>query len=257
MKWQTLTNYFYIKILETALNRDSPNNIPLTGDERLKERNYFSTRLFSKNDNSRFLLKGYSSECVTGIFWEDDQPHGLEASLPNNQIPNYYLKITQYYGAAEVRYTSYLGYVLGRYSFLATRVLLKKRFLQWCFNQKKLVKKERYELLDEIYEEAVLNRNFSTSNFSLMIKAYGDLWVKHPGHEEVLNHYKLLLDSLVSSNDLNKFDNTYSLNAHALATLAENEDSNRKHSDAIKIQYTLAFLSFGLIVVGIFQIIFS
>ncbi|WP_142081681.1 hypothetical protein [Roseinatronobacter monicus] len=79
--------------------------------------------------------------------------------------------------------------------------------------------------------------------------------MKHPEFKQQMRYYRLVLDSLVASGDLEELKKgQFSLSPKALATLDYYEEADRRHQDNLRQQRRLGWLTFALVLVGATQI---
>lgn len=239
--------------ISKALERNSPSSIPLSGWDRLQVRDYYTVHLGNVDDEHAFFINGISKVALDGHWWWRDVGRGFPASVPNSNLPRMALLIKHYCRELEVDYRGSLCFMLGRLCGWSWIILFCSRFQTWFYNRKHLVRDEQYKLLRNIYDQTLHNRVYSTSAMDYMTERYGLGWGSHPSNQEVRIYYGLILDALAEAGDLQINGRMYSLSPQAISTLANHEEDNRRHVDAVRLQKVLHRLTFALVVVGLLQ----
>lgn len=103
-------------------------------------------------------------------------------------------------------------------------------------------------------EHTLADHNFAASLFETATLLYGPRWISHPDNQSLQNYYRLVLESLAHSGDLQEVNHQYQLAAQGLATLDESEKDERRHRDQVRMQVVLASLTAALVVVGLAQV---
>lgn len=148
-----------------------------------------------------------------------------------------------------------------------TTVRLKdflEALLQWVFNRKNLVTKNRVELLkfvlndslsgddDQVHFDEKLKKFYPTT---ILNKLHTDKWILHPNRLRTKKELVLYLDSLVDTGELKKEGSQYSITSKALVTIEEAEKSDRRHSEIISTQRVIAALTAVLAIAAFISIL--
>ena len=126
------------------------------------------------------------------------------------------------------------------------------RIIRFFFNKKNLVVIDSIELL-KLIVEIYLKRNIDITLIGLMIKKYSLNWFYHPQKELLKKKVQFNLDSLLFSGDLVLKSNGYSPTGKAVITIDEFEKEEFKDSRFFKLQRSMRFLTFLLVLVGLLQ----
>jgi hypothetical protein len=118
--------------------------------------------------------------------------------------------------------------------------------LQPRFNRKELTRRDRMKVLAATIE----TRDYETSETDLLTRFYTARWVHRPNKTELMTYYRLLLESLKASGDLNAGRHGMKLNPKALNTIADFELEDRRHHDNYRTQRGIFWLTLVLICVG-------
>ena len=113
---------------------------------------------------------------------------------------------------------------------------------QYFFNRKKLITKQRIDLLRFMMPDQIDRVHKGISSLDLMTKLYSIKWVLHPEGDQQQEKLELYLDSLVKSEDLKLINNEYVVTANAIRTIEKFEEEERRHVKSLKIQWII----FGL-----------
>ncbi|TQM93632.1 hypothetical protein BD293_2275 [Roseinatronobacter monicus] len=125
--------------IKNAIKRPAPAIIPLSGLQRMRERNYYTIRLFCKSTNDRFIVKRMNNNGLEGYwFSESDNGGGRDASVPHRSIPLFDVEIKHYAQELEIIYKSYFKFLLGLLTFKANRDIWSYRFRVWVYSNKRL-----------------------------------------------------------------------------------------------------------------------
>lgn len=76
-----------------------------------------------------------------------------------------------------------------------------------------------------------------------MVDLYSIKWVLHPYGDAQHKKVKFYLDSLVPSGELDEIDYKYSVAGDALRTIEEYEEEERKHTETVKMQRRMFWLT--------------
>jgi hypothetical protein len=240
-----------------ALRRPAPAIIPLSNIDKLKERDYYTVSLLDDRDGVQVGISSLDQNGVEG-FWSirRESSEGRPVCIPENEIEKFQIELVHYANELEIRYGTAFEFLLGKYTFLAARAIWRHRLKVWAFSKRKLPRQDRREVLSLAYEWTITNENneFEFGPQTFLIRKYGILIALHPEFRQQYRYYRLILESLVESGDMKKNNGTYNLLPKALASLHEYEESDRRHQDQLRQQRILGWLTFALVVVGVFQI---
>ncbi|WP_112310359.1 hypothetical protein [Pseudogemmobacter bohemicus] len=234
-----------------ALKRPTPDTIPLSGEDQLRARNYCRAYIGTVHTDLYIAVTGRSRKGVTGLLWNGTAQGGNVSSLQNKFLPSYPVVIQTYYGEAEIHYSPGV-FLLSHVVPLSWLNLYRGRFLQWMFNRKPLVRRERYDVLRWAYDRGLAQGTTDISPETFLKETSSLRWMRHPKGGETLRYYSLVFESLLGSGDLQRpAGQGYRLAPQALATLSRLEEDNRRHKDNLRQQSIMAVLTFALILVGL------
>ena len=202
-----------------ALRKPAPNVIPLSGEARLKTRDYNSTYIQTVEPSETHLVSSLNEEQLNYLHWNEREREALPASLPLHYISDFRVVIIQYFKDTEITYNGHWPYLFGRITFRARRERLARRHKQSQFNKKLLARENIQEVLSEIYNETMNSRDFVSSPTAYLMTKHTILWLRHPQRDELLNHYELIFEALAESGDLTCERGRYQLTAQSINSL--------------------------------------
>jgi hypothetical protein len=81
------------------------------------------------------------------------------------------------------------------------------------------------------------------SSLDLMSRIYSMRLFLHPSWEAQYEKLKLYLDSLVSSGEVEKINDEYVVTGKAISTIEKYEEDERRHTEAVKLQRKMLWLT--------------
>ncbi len=107
-------------------------------------------------------------------------------------------------------------------------------------------------MLSILLRRGIIDRNSYHDLFSIVEEIYGRRWISHPRHNNILNYYAILMDSLVDAGEVQKgkYD-SYRIGGKGLSTIWEYEENIRKHKDNVRQQTVLGVLTAALVLIGV------
>jgi hypothetical protein len=236
--------------INIALKKPAPERIRLSSPGCL-ENDFFETNITIPSLNWKFLAQSKELGGYSGFLWENDK-NGRNATLLSKTLErnDFTFEITHYYQGYQFVYTSPLHLMFSRATYRHKIAKIKDKLAQSIFNKKTLIRSERMELLNYIVEKTIDQPSYTTDSMSIGTHMYSNRWFHHPKRKEHQAHFKLILESLVESGELNNTDYRYSVTGKALATLSEYESDQQKHQDNINAAKTAHGLTRALIIIG-------
>lgn len=124
---------------------------------------------------------------------------------------------------------------------------------QWWIGRQNLIREDRLKVLENLYENEIVQGKGSTDPVQYFINRRGLAWMGHPNVDQLMRHYNLIFRSLKDAGDLqlDASSRHYILTPQALTTLARNASESRRHRDAVIMQVIIAGLTFGLLILGV------
>jgi hypothetical protein len=91
------------------------------------------------------------------------------------------------------------------------------------------------------------------TSLDLMTKLYSINWVLHPTGDEQQKKLEFYLDSLVGSGELREVNDEYVVSGKAITTIERYEEEERRHTEAVKLQKKMFWLTILLLFVATVQ----
>jgi hypothetical protein len=237
--------------IRTALRKPAPGRIPRSMPRATTVDCYVVT-LSGPDEEWSVLVEAMVHETVNGQWLNGDSYDGEVALLPEAEAAAKF-QCTHFLGPYEFKYESPLKFVFHQWFRIPQIAVLRDRVEQYQFNRRHLVRRDRIEILRYLYETRLENASREVSSVSLATKLYTNRVFFHPDKNKMLNHCRMLLDSLVESGDLQLNGAAYSITSHALTTLSQHEEEDRRHRDMLSQQRGLKWITVALIAVGLLQ----
>ncbi|MFH1581599.1 MAG: hypothetical protein ABIC39_05940 [Pseudomonadota bacterium] len=249
-----LKKLLYRWMLPKLIAKACESSVPRSGEKGAKV-NCFVVAL-DRDESPFFVATGYEDQTLTGLKW-DGKSYANEHSLGLSELENGKLKVTHYYGLSEVTYDSIYDIV---WHYITKYVYLKIHLYrhinsahQYFFNKRKLVTKKRMELIQFMMDDQLDRTHEGITSLDLMTKLYSINWVLHPSRDEHQKKLALYLDSLVASEELRKVNHEYVVTGKAISTIEKYEEEERRHTQAVKLQKKMFWLTILLLFVAIVQ----
>jgi hypothetical protein len=234
-------------LLSRALSCNCPDRIPRSGEAGAQV-NCFSVYL-DKAGEPYLLMRRLSGQVASCSEWTGNV-FEKPAEIALTEIPTKDLSVTHFYGHSEVTYSGLLDFAIGRIFFLPYIRIGFARIIgtvdQYFFNKKKLVTKQRMDLLRVLVARELEGRSIG-SPIDLMTELYTLRWVMHPQRDPQQHRLTFYLDSMVDTGELKKVNGDYKLTGEALKAIEIYEEQERKHTENVKVQRRMAWLTFAIV----------
>lgn len=230
-----------------ALECPCPQLVPRSGVAGAKIKCF--TIYVDKAGEPYLLVQHLSKGILSCLEWTGSSfDKSVEVAL--GEIESSDVSITHFYGYSEIQYKGVISFVLGRTLFLPYFKIHLVRAIeavdQYFFNKKKLLTKQRIELLQFLVQRQ-LDGNSISSPIDLMTGLYSIKWVLHPDRDPQQKRLRFYLDSLVDTGELRRVNHNYELTGEALKAIEEYEEQERKHTENVKIQRGMFCLTFAIV----------
>lgn len=252
MKAKPLRNFITIKAIESALKKPAPNRIPISSPGCLKN-NFYSVKV--NFPDGTFVADKNFETAISGLFFNKDVESGLDCFLLKDLLKKqeFHVEITHYYNRYGIIVETGLSYFLRRMLFLHLLIKYKDVARQKIFNKKRLVRRDRIEVLAYLTERSIKEPDANISSLSLGVGLYSKRWFYHPERQELQAYLSMLLGSLEESGDLKKVEYYYKVSPKALVTLSEFERDEQKHRDILLNGRKMVMLTAALVAVTVMQ----
>ncbi|MEX0915690.1 MAG: hypothetical protein WD397_08500 [Wenzhouxiangellaceae bacterium] len=237
---EALYRYWFPKILE----RRCPSVISRSG-EKGEEVNCFSVAI-DKGDDPYLLVEAYDDGDITASEW-DGKKYSKRTRIPVEDVLYGDLRITHFYGLAEIIYSSIYDFTFHRVTgleYIKIHAHWSSRKLgQFAFSYKRLLTRKRMKLLRLLIEDHLDRRHKGIDSMELMTKLYSIKWVLHPRSSYQHEKVKLYLDSLAETGDVRKVNSTYIVTGKAISTLERFEEEEKRHRQSTWLQALIVILT--------------
>ena len=241
-------------MLPRLIARACESRIPRSG-ERGRKVNCYVVAL-DRDESPYFVATGFEGEAITGLMW-DGSSYADEQTISLSELDNGTFNVTHYYGLSEVTYDSIYDVVWHH----ITKIVYLKIHLyhyietahQYFFNKRKLVTKKRMELIQFMMDDQLDRTHDGIDSLDLMTKLYSMKWFLHPSRVTQQKKLDIYLDSLITSGELRKVNDQYVVTGKAIATIEKYEEEERRHTEAVKLQKKMFWLTIFLVIIAIVQ----
>ncbi len=241
------------QLLPRVLGKACESTIPRSGEEGAKVNCYVTA--IDKGAEPYLIVLGVSEGQLECIEWNGSR-YEIERQLPLATFRLADFSITHYYGLSSVEYRGIIDFVLNRltgWPYLKIHVVrLLDHLGQYIFNKKKLYTKQRIELLKFLVERA-LDGQTEHNPLDLMTGLYTMRWFLHPQGEQKQHRVEFYLKSLVETGELEHINYKYVVTGKALGTIEEYEEQERKHTENVKMQWRMFWLTVAVAIGTIIQ----
>lgn len=205
---------------------------------------YYSVHLVDV-DRHRYELVGYHKRFATLARWDYDEGCYLdERRISLAELDAMQAEIVHHRSYGPVSFPGILAFSFSyrtRFAYLKTLISRGKgKLVSAFFANKELKSRDRTALLALLVNEYIQQRpsrlNAGVTIDEVIEMLYGKLWYRHIRNEEFRRKVRLLLKSLVITDDLVFRDNRYYVQPQAMATLVEYEKEERRTQQQDKMQ---------------------
>lgn len=210
---------------------------------------------FLQNGEPWLIAKRRDGDMLICAVW-NGRTHSGNHSFPISDFTDNQYQIKHYYGPSTLYFNSISDYALGYYLKLPYLLIHAHRLLDragtFLYNKRRIVLKQRLELLTFMIEQAAEGKS-EFSSLDLMTDMHTIRWITHPAGESVQSRLELYLDSLVDTGELQKIDSKYRLKGPAIRLVEERAEAERRHRQSIRIQWLIAALTTATVLLTVFQ----
>lgn len=244
------------KCLEKVVRQRCPDIIPLAG-KRARNVNCYEVAL-DKGIDPYLLVRRIGRAHVSGLKWDPARERYSKCSrllLP--EALGLRLKIIHHVGACEVEYEGALAFWLGHLSRLPYLRLFSGQILddisRLIFNRRSRLEASRGKLLQFAVDEFATPKVPFDSG-TILFRMYKHKWIYHPAATKARTRTDLFLSSWAETGELKRSDNgKYMVAPLAFKTLADAQESQRRHWQLAGIQIALLVLTLGTMCAALIQ----
>ncbi|MEW5769497.1 MAG: hypothetical protein AB1831_03950 [Pseudomonadota bacterium] len=209
-----------------------------------------------RDDSPYFIATAIHGDNLEGLLWNGSS-YADSTTLTISDLDTGRLNITHYYGLSEVTYDNIYDVAL---NYITKLIYLKIKIYrridstyQYFFNKRKLVTKRRMELLRLMMDDQFDRTHDGISSLALMTRIYSMHLFLHPSWEVQHRKVVLYLDSLVRSGELRLVNDEYVVTGQAISTIERYEEEERRHTEAVKLQKKMFWLTIIAVIFAIVQ----
>jgi len=240
-------------LLEIPLRRPSPDRIPRSGDEGAAV-DCYTTRVMRDGDEP-LIIESASGSTLNCLEFDGNR-YSIESTKEFSELLPYKFEFTHYHGLCTTTYFGWLDLAIGRIFRLpyikAKLYVWYHNFAQGLYNRRKLVTKQRIDLL-KIILDAQVNGHDKLSSLSVMSLIHTDRWYGHPNQEDEHHRIEFYLEKLVETNDLVRNGIDYQISGQGVAAIEIYEEQERQHSENISSQRRMFWLTIVIALLTLVQ----
>lgn len=241
-----------------AMRRPSPEIIPLSGEDRIKSRNYNTIYLTDDHHEPICYLVSITNSFATAKWYNEVGQYPAEVCIPSRNLADFSIEIHSYLRSSELHFKNPFIYILFLVAKIQNILLFVDNFAQFFYNSRPLIFRQRAEVLKIVYSNYISGDNDLPGGFgvtNLCNNMFGSRFWKHPQRESIQKHYSLILDSLVKTGDLEygSFSTIYKLTPAGYKTLESTIIEERRLSLQNSLQTTLVILTLCMAAATIVQ----
>ena len=209
-----------------------------------------------QGDSPYFVATGIDGDVLSGLKY-DGNSYAVNATLSISDLERGAFRTTHYYGLSEITYDSIYDFAwqyVTRIIYLKIHIYrhIDKTF-QYFFNKQKFVSKKRMDLLRFMMNEQLERTHDGINSLDLMTKIYSMRLFLHPSFDILHKKLDLYLESLVESGELKKVNDEFVVTGNAISTIEKYEEEERRHTEAVKLQRKMFWLTIIAVIFAIVQ----
>lgn len=235
--------YFSSWALRRALSRACEARIPRVGGGADKVNCYVVA--VDRNDDAYLVVISIVGEQLTCLE-HDGNRYSIDRVFSVEHFKSSDFRITHFYGSDSVIYSGLFDFAIGwitKYPYIKIQLHRRiERLDQYFFNRRKLLTKQRTDLLKFMVSQA-FNGKTEFGSLDLMTDLYTIRWIVHPNGEPERDKLEFYLNSLADTGELKYQNHNYKLTGLALKAIEQSEEQDRKHVENVKVQRRMLWLT--------------
>jgi len=247
--------------IHRALRKKSPRRITYS-QEGTHKIDCFTTFLRNESENDLDMIVDDMDDTKIRGFQLEGQSYSQEKELEISELYKCDLTIIHYLRHAQTKYDSALDFWYGQVTLLPQRFLIKQSIIQWFRVKTTRFRHDRMDVLKTLVQKNLecargegmfAEHGEAQSYLGLFESMYGTEVFAHPKHDKELKRFRFILDSLVEGGELSQNNGRYELKGRALSTIADYEEAERRHSDSVRQNRRLVWLTLLIAVATLLQ----
>jgi hypothetical protein len=240
-------------LLEIPLRRPALDRIARSGEAGAAV-NCYVTRVM-RTAGDPLIVESAHGDTLDCLAYDGDR-YSIQTQVQFADVLGEPFEFTHYHGWYTITYYGFFQLAVGRiFRIPYIRAALHRaydRFAQSWFNRRKLVTKQRIDLL-KIVLSAQLSGRDKVSSLSVMSLIHTDRWYLHPKHESEHHRVQFYLEKLAETKDLAKNGIDYQITGQGVAAIELYEEQERKHSESILAQRRMLWLTVVILLLTVVQ----
>lgn len=246
-----------ICFLKRGLRRNAPERFSYS-----KEANFYVSFLKNQDTDQEILLTAIEDGAFGGLAWGADR-FDTPVKFPLRDIDSWSFRTKRFYGFSQLEYAGLFDFAKSELSFLPQRLYLKEWASQRLYNYSTKFRHDRVNLLRKLVanhlaeakkNNGLLYTSSSKSVVALLAAVYGNRIYGHPDYEEQSAQFRLILESLAATGELEKKGmHEFKLSALAVASISNYELEERRHRDSVKQNWLLFFVTVVMAIAAVVQ----
>ncbi|WP_170400077.1 hypothetical protein [Ruegeria arenilitoris] len=236
--------------LRRSLKRRAPSQFSYSSTN-----NYYVPTLWRGDTEQSVLVDEITGCSIVGRLWVGDE-FSESIRIPIEELPEWEIKITRFFGFVRKDFETTSQFISGELTFATERAWIHEKLFQSLYNATLRYRDDRIAVLKKIVElhytralngVPILYEAKKRSITQLETDHFGQRIYGHPKHDQISAQFRLLIESLVSSGDLEKVGrHEFKLSAQALVTIANYAQEERRHKDNVRQNRMLFWITVAI-----------
>lgn len=245
-----------VAAIRRSLKKKAPRRMPYAS-----KNDYYVCHVKSA-DGREILVESIDDKKLSGKLWRN-QEFSDEIEVDLSDFLDWSLDVTRFYGYVRVDYVGAGSFWIGESLFKPQRIWILEAITQRIYNAQFRFRDDRIEVLRKLAAieiesaqqgNAFLHEPSSKSIIQIATSFFGQRYFAYPRRNEVDARFRLLIESLAASGDLEKTNkHEFRFQPQALATLAAYEQDERRHMDSVRLNRWLVILTAVLALTALFS----
>ncbi|KPD11142.1 hypothetical protein [Phaeobacter sp. 11ANDIMAR09] len=225
--------------------------------------NDFYTPILKNSNSGQSLLVDRISGCsIYGRLWKNDEfaePDFIEIC----ELERWEIEVRRFYGGFQSNYHGSFQFWAYEALCLTEIAFFLDRLRQSYFNKRLKFRNDRIEVLQKFVAIHLREQHGEgpgtytpqpRSIVDLEMDFFGSRIFSHPDNKEILAKFRLLVESLVLTGDLEKSNHIrFKLSPKAVVTLSEFALEERRHKDSFRLSRRMYWATFVIAAATLFQ----
>lgn len=237
-----------------AMRRPAPGSYPLTGPA-VASRDFFDVTLVDPEGDAVLSARSVSGGTSLSGYWFTGNGRGgydrEERTISLEQARTMPLRIRYLYGGEDHTFRSAWTYLLGGETRVKLRWYLTRLF-RGVSHLQSLARQDRMRILQVVVDHKI-EGDSPTSTVDVLVALHNHRWLFHPQKDAQMRHIRMVLQSLVATDDLLQQEAGYVPSPKALATLHVHETEQKRFDSQNFQSKVISVLTVILVVIGLAQ----